>query len=134
METPKSPNLPPVKQERYTADQVRRALLDAKGLVTVAARRLDCAPDTVRAYMRRYATVAAAVKEAREGIVDLGEVRLFQAVDRGEPWAIKTVLTMFGKDRGYIETTNLNHTFTATSAEQLTLEQIDAELKRRGAL
>lgn len=100
---PKRPKQPPIKQERYTADQVAAALLRSKGLITVAAQQLGCAPVTVRQYINKYATVAAALKEAREGILDMTEARLYQAANEGEPWAVVFILKNIGKDRGYVE-------------------------------
>jgi len=96
-------NIPPGKPERYTTEEVCEALMKAKGLVSVAARQLGCAPRTVRAYVDRHPTVAEAKREAREGILDMAEARLFQAIDKGEPWAISSILRTLGKDRGYVE-------------------------------
>jgi len=95
-------------QEKFTAEQVADACHKAKGLVTVAARQLNCDPMTIRNYAKRYASVRDALKEAREGIIDLSEARLFQAIDRGEPWAISLILKTVGKDRGYVESIDQN--------------------------
>lgn len=128
----KSPKSPPTKPERYTADQVAEALIKARGLVTAAARILECDPSTVRHYIKRYATVAAALTEARAGILDMTEARLFQAIDKGEPWAIALTLRTIGKDRGYVEKQEVQHTITPATAAELTDDELDAELKKRG--
>lgn len=99
----------PTNTERYTAEQMVDALLKAKGLVSVAAKMLGCTPRTVHAYINRYATVAQAKTEAREGILDMAEARLFQAIDKGEPWAISSILRTLGKERGYVERTEQDH-------------------------
>lgn len=132
--TPNMPNRPPIKQERYTAEQVRDALIKSRGLVTVAARTLECNPHTIRAYIAKYPTVAAALKEAREGILDMTEARLFQAANEGEQWAVTFLLKNIGKDRGYMEKQQIEHTITPGTAAQLTDDELDAELKKRGAL
>ncbi len=54
--------------EKYTAAQVVDAIRHAKGVVTVAARRLGCDPSTVRNYVKRYSTVAQAMHDEREGV------------------------------------------------------------------
>lgn len=77
------------------------ALKATKGLVSLAAKRLDCDPGTVRNYVKRYVTVAAAIKEERETFVDIAEAKLMQAVQNGEAWAIAMVLKTLGRDRGY---------------------------------
>jgi len=96
-------NAPPGKPERYSTEEMCEALMKAKGLVTVAARQLGCHPKTVRRYIDNHPTVAEAKTEAREGILDMAEARLFQAIDKGEPWAISSILRTLGKDRGYVE-------------------------------
>jgi hypothetical protein len=103
------PNSPPVNHQQFKAEEVAAALLAAKGLVSVAARTLGCTPHTVRNYIARYASVAAAQREARESILDLTEARLFQAIDKGEPWAITSTLRTIGKDRGYVERIEQDH-------------------------
>lgn len=100
-------NVPPGKPERYTTDEVCDALMKAKGLVSVAARQLGCDAKTVRRYIERHPTVAQAKVEARESILDMAEGRLFQAIDKGEPWAISSILRTLGKERGYVERSEL---------------------------
>lgn len=89
--------------ERYTAQQVIQAIHDTRGLVSYAAQRLNCDPDTVRNYARRHPTVAAALKEERERVTDIAELALFTKIQEGEAWAICFYLKTQGKDRGYVE-------------------------------
>lgn len=63
-------------KNKYTAQQMVEALEETKGMITVAARRLGCAPNTVRRYIRLYATVADAQREARENLGDQVELTL----------------------------------------------------------
>lgn len=126
LSTPKKPN------ERYKAEQVIDAIQASKGLITVAARRLNCHPDTVRRYQREYPTVAAAIKEQREGVTDLAEAALFRAINDGEAWAVCFYLKTQGKERGYIERSDFHHTIAPGTAAQLTDEALEAELKKRG--
>lgn len=53
-------------------------------------KRLDANPE-----------LKAAVKEAREGLVDLAEGQLLKAVKRGDAWAVRLVLITIGRGRGY---------------------------------
>jgi len=94
--------------EKFTPEQVVTACKKAKGLITVAARHLECDPSTIRNYKKRYASVRIAIDEEREGVLDLAEARLYQAIDRGEPWAISLILKTVGKDRGYVESIDQN--------------------------
>lgn len=101
MDAPLAPLRKP--NEKYAPEQVADALERSKGLVSVAARSLGCDTNTIRRYIAKYVSVQKAKDEAREGIKDLAEARLFQAIDRGEPWAVGMLLRTVGKDRGYVE-------------------------------
>jgi len=103
------------KRNRYTAGQVIEALKASRGLVYIAAERLQCDPDTVMNYCKRYPTVEAAKHDARGALLDKAEVRLFEAVDRGEGWAIAFCLKTVGRSRGYGERLDLNISIQAAA-------------------
>ncbi len=107
---------------KYKAEQMVEALRETKGLVSVAARKLGCEPSTVRVYIRRYPTVAQAVKDSRESITDLAETRLWAAIDRGEPWAVQFWLRTQARERGYSERYDLG-TFLRERAVELADER-----------
>jgi hypothetical protein len=90
-------------KQRYTAAQVRDALQHTRGMVTLAARQLGCDPDTVQKYCQRYPTVQQAKIDARAEMLDEAELRLWNAIQRGEPWAIAFCLRTLGRERGYTE-------------------------------
>jgi len=91
------------KTQQYTAQQVADALTQAKGFVSVAARNLGCADQTVRNYMERYAVCKQAVTDARESMIDIAEGRLYQNINSGDNTAIIFFLKTQAKHRGYIE-------------------------------
>ena len=95
--------------EKYSYEQVVNAVVQAKGLTTVAARILGCDPNTVRRYQREYASVAAAFQEQRASVTDMAEAALFKAINNGEAWAVCFYLKTQGKDRGYIERVENEH-------------------------
>lgn len=86
-----------------TAKQVADALTATRGMVSVAARRLGCTRKTVYNYINRYATVQEALEDARESTTDVAELKLFEAINAGEPWAVQFYLKTQGKTRGYAE-------------------------------
>jgi transposase-like protein len=88
---------------KYTPEQMIKALEESKGLIAPAARALGCSRDTVRSYMKEYAEVALAERDAREATTDVAERKLYQAIENGEAWAICFYLKCQGKQRGYIE-------------------------------
>ena len=110
---------------KYTTAQVIQAIRETKGLVSLAAKRLNCHPDTVRRYAARYPTVAAALREERAAMTDVAELALYNAIQRGEPWAVTFYLKTQGKDRGYTERIDVIHSVREEAyriAEQMGLD------------
>ena len=103
------------KHEKYTAAQVIQAVRETKGMLTVAAKRIGCHPETIYRYVREYPTVAAAVKEARESVTDMAELALYKAIQDGEGWAVCFYLKTQGKGRGYIEKQQIEHSIKQVS-------------------
>ena len=97
------------KTNRYTAQQMIDALKATRGLVYLAAKALGCDPDTVQSYCKRFPTVERAKHDARGTLLDVAEERLWQAVQRGDAWAITFALKTLGKGRGYVERQELAH-------------------------
>jgi hypothetical protein len=72
-------------------------------MVYLAAKALQCDPETIMNYCKRYPTVEAAKVAARGELLDVAELKLWSAVQRGEPWAIAFALKTVGRARGYVE-------------------------------
>jgi hypothetical protein len=104
-------------KQRYTAAEVSTALRECKGMVSIAAQRLGCDQDTVLNYCRRYASVEAVKREARNEVLDEAELRLWQAIRRDEPWAISFCLKTLGRARGYGERLDLHIQIAAVAAK-----------------
>lgn len=96
-------------KQRYTQDQVIAALRETRGTMTLAADRLGCDPETVAAYATRYPRVRRELKSQRRRRVDIAELKLDQAIQNGEAWAIALVLKTLGKKRGYVERVEQEH-------------------------
>ena len=130
---PNVPNVPPVLRPRYTPAQVIAAIKANRGLISGAATALGCEPITVRRYADRHPTVAAALYEAREAMLDVAEASLFKQIGAGEGWAVKYYLSTQGKSRGYVERQEVTgkdgapiaHTHTVDLAH-LTPDELDA--------
>jgi len=88
---------------KFSESQVIEAVRSAHGMVYHAARRLRCEADTIYNYAKRYPSVAMAIRDERERLLDLAELALFEAIHRGEAWAIRFMLKTQGKHRGYVE-------------------------------
>jgi hypothetical protein len=115
---------------KRTDAQMVKAIRDARGLVAVAARKLQIDRQTIYNRMQKSDAVKDAVAEAREFVLDVAEAKLMQAVENGEPYAICFTLKCLGKDRGYVETQR--HELTGKDGGPIeTREMTDDELDKR---
>jgi hypothetical protein len=97
-------------KQRFSARQVADALVETKGMLSYAAKRLQCDIDTVKNYYKRYHSVEAARCAARTEMLDLAELKLWAAIQQGEGWAVQFALRSIGKGRGYSEHLSLSVT------------------------
>jgi hypothetical protein len=91
------------RPQRYTAEEVAKAVYECKGLCSIAAKRLGCDPATVRYYAAKYPTVRDAITQAREDLKDFAESKLLRRMDDDDLTAIIFYLKTQAKDRGYVE-------------------------------
>ncbi len=92
---------------RYSDRQIAEALKRARGMVYVAAQLLGCSHNTIIARLAKSDKLRA-VKEAEHGkILDTAELKLIEAVQRGDLPAIKYILSTQAKARGYVEKTEV---------------------------
>ncbi len=94
---------PKVRSRRFTDREMADALRQSHGLVTPAAEYLGVSPQTIYTRLKKSKTVSAALEQARDAALDRAESKLFDAVEKGEQWAIQFVLKTLGKNRGYTE-------------------------------
>ena len=92
---------------KYTQEQMIKALEESKGLIAPAARALGCSRDTIRSYLEEYTAVGQAKLDQREAVTDMAENSLYEAIRRGEAWAVCFYLKCMAKDRGYVERAEL---------------------------
>lgn len=90
-------------RQRYTQAQVIAALRDTKGMVYLAAKKLGCEAQTIYNYRDRYPAVRAEMEQQDGEVDDAAEMKLYQAIIAGEPWAVQFRLRTKGKGRGYVE-------------------------------
>ncbi|HSW63673.1 MAG TPA: hypothetical protein VLH56_10255, partial [Dissulfurispiraceae bacterium] len=72
-------------------------------LVSLAARKLDCAPQLIHDRVKSMSLLQQTIDASRDELVDLAEAVLKSAVLNHEPWAVALVLKTLGKRRGYDE-------------------------------
>ena len=90
-------------KQRFTPKQVADTLTETRGMVFLAAKKLGCSDDTIYNYAKRYKAVGDALRQQRGQFVDMAELKLWNAVNEGEAWAVQFALRTLGKERGYVE-------------------------------
>jgi hypothetical protein len=93
----------PKPYRKYTPEQIIGALEKSKGMIAPAARVLGCDRNTIKRYLKEYEEIAEAIADEREAMTDTAELSLYNAIVRGEAWAICFYLKCQGKNRGYVE-------------------------------
>ena len=109
------------RPQRYTAEEVAQAVYEAKGLASIAAKRLGCNASTVRNYAAKYPTVKEAIVQAREDLKDFAESKLLRRIDDDDLTAIIFFLKTQAKDRGYVERAEV----TGADAGPLQIEYVN---------
>jgi hypothetical protein len=95
---------------KITDAKIIAALKQANGLITHAAKKLRCNPDTIHQRIKDSPAVAAVVKGARDVVLDDAESSLHKAVKKKEAWAVTFTLRTIGRERGYLDRTEVKHT------------------------
>lgn len=88
---------------KFTQAQVAEALRETRGMVSLAADRLQCSQQSVRNYIERYPALTGVLADQRERMTDVAELKLAQAIQNGDAWAVCFYLKTQGKSRGYVE-------------------------------
>ena len=97
------------------------AIIEAKGILAVAARNLDCSRQTVHNYVNRYATVREAYEDANETNIDFVENKLMQQINNGNVTAMIFFLKTKAKHRGYVE----RREFTGDDGKPIQVEYVN---------
>jgi hypothetical protein len=94
---------------RYTDKEIMDALRATKGMVYVAAQHLGCDPRTIKGRVAKSQRIRDVLEAERGKMGDTAELKLAQAIQNGEPWAIQFYLKTQAKDRGYTERIDITH-------------------------
>ncbi len=117
-----SPTQEKSAHERYTVEQVIKAVNAARGCISTAAKALKCNRATIDQYRKRHPEVDAAILDAHELQLDVAEGALFKAIDQGQAWAICFYLKTQGRGRGYVE--KQEHEFSGPDGAPLRIEVV----------
>lgn len=84
-----------------TRDDIAAALTQSYGIIAWAARQLGMSRQALYERIARDPALRLTLEHAREELVDIAEMQLAAALDRGERWAVALVLTRLGRHRGW---------------------------------
>ena len=93
----------------YKAADYIAAIHKHHGIITHVANALGVDRSAVYKARDRHPTVAQALEESRERIVDEAENALMGRIKQGDTTAIIFALKTLGKSRGYIERSEVEH-------------------------
>lgn len=79
-------------------------LIDStRGNVATIARNLGVSRTAIIKFVAKSPTLTEQLSDAREGMLDHAESKLYEAIDKGEAYALCFFLKTQGKRRGYVE-------------------------------
>lgn len=92
----------------FTTEQVAKALWNSGGFIGIAAKKLRCCTDTVQIYVKNNPELNDVIAAVREQNLDLAEDAIMKNIKVGNIDAAKFYLKYIGRERGYIERTELS--------------------------
>ncbi|WP_020476476.1 hypothetical protein [Zavarzinella formosa] len=88
---------------KLTEKIVLDKIVEFKGNVSACSRAFGVSRTTVHEFIRKHPDLQAAVRDARESLIDVAESVLYKAVLNGEAWAVCFTLKTQGRFRGYVQ-------------------------------
>lgn len=110
-----------------TNASIAKSLSESRGLIAVAARKLGVERSTIYRRVTKSPQLRQALEDAREFTTDVAEAKLFQAIEQGEAWAVCFYLKTQGKERGYAEKREIDHTTGGEPLRALTVRFVRPE-------
>lgn len=95
-------------KSRLTKRIIAEALEEYKGGAYLAASALGVSHMTIYRWLEKHPDLKELKEAFSERMVDKAEYKLHEAVEVGDPWAVKYALSTKGKQRGYTERTELS--------------------------
>ena len=113
---------------KRTDQEIIDALRECRGMVAVAARMLGVSRESIYHRLKTSPEIKEAHVEISEHQLDRSELKLFEAVEAGEAWAVCFYLKCKGKERGYIERSQVEHSGTVELDVRAIRERVESRL------
>lgn len=97
----KTKKFEPHRRTKIPIPTVIEAIKKWKGYIHLAAKSLGISHVTLYKYAQKYPEIQEVVDATRGELLDIAETKLYDAVARGEPWAVAFTLRTLGASRGY---------------------------------
>lgn len=120
-----------VRPRKYSNAKIISALKKKKGMVYLAASMLGCDANTIYDRAKVTPAIATLILHENGKVDDTAEMKLLQAINKGQPWAIAFRLSRKGKHRGYTE--KVENVLTGADGEEIKLKH-SGEINHRGGL
>jgi hypothetical protein len=101
------------RQPILDGELVAAAIVELEGNISSVAKRFGVSRSAVQKMVAARPTLQSVLQDAREGLKDDAESALVAAVRGGEAWAVCFFLKTQGKDRGYVERSEVEQTTRA---------------------
>jgi hypothetical protein len=121
----------PKKKVKLTVAGVDAQLNKAFGNISAVAAAFGVTRSAVYDYIKRHPSLKRTMDDARERLIDDAESALHAAVLSKEGWAVCFTLKTIGKDRGYVEKRQIEHS-GKIDVTKLTDEELDAIIEDEG--
>lgn len=117
-----------------TPELVAVAIYEARGMLSIAARKLGTTARTVKGFVDREEICRVAYEEADEMLLDFVEAKLYQKIKAGDIASIIFYLRTKGKRRGYTEKLKDNDESDPATKRALLQEQEEKQRELEGRL
>ena len=94
--------------KKLTSEKVGEKLRELSGNMAAVARSFGVSRQSVFAFIKARPSLQAIVVECRETLLDNCESILHRAILSGAPWAVRLFLLTIGKNRGYVQRTEVS--------------------------
>lgn len=81
--------------------EILDAIKASKGMLYIASKKLGCDPKDLQNRIKAVPTLKDAAFNEKEATKDFVELKIIEALQKGEPWALKFFAERQMRDRGY---------------------------------
>ena len=110
----------------FTKEQLLSAIKGSGGIIQEIARRLGTTWYTAERYLKSGEEIQEAYREEKEALLDLAESKVIASISSGNTQDAKWYLGIQGKNRGYGEKMEIEHSGAIDSNVQINITPVKA--------